>query len=934
MKAKKQKRQGDFQKVQLKVGKKKPKADNATNVNFRSKAIHLPEQLKHVDSGPTKHRQLDIMDLLSKLHHINSNIKQGALVGLRELLSAQPSMIELHASAVLSEVAALFTDKDGSVRAAAVRLLRFITQCIPAERVVPFFPLLSAHLTCAMTHISEAIQEDALRVLDVLLEHYPGLLSQRHTVLLTNFLELISQKRKAATGQDKSGKGGFALTISTNRSVTAQQWRLTVLLRLGSFLQAVVEERPLDEGVTSSIGLGMWAGEKGSVTSVDVSWEEHVFGKGRIQVFENSGAVPTPHSAYRLRPDSKAGAGMNKELCSAETVQGFAGTLVPLLLEIWVEAAGGDHVQTDSGHLLSAEAMALMFQILTILQLLRRVSPHRDQKDILDAWFRNSYLADFKHHFMKNFPYGLLEVARHKKKADGKRIRQQVAAGTVAGGNVEPLALNVTLCQVMVTLSLRGQDHVEAEDADWLGTIRVFIRETLSNGGKLSSKHLAALLEVVWRMIVTQRSRVVTDDLLQAVYVQYQQRNLAVSVRSLLLCFFSQFYIQEHQNHPHIARSRILARWLASLPVQLVQLGSRNPQLSAQLLETIHPAAARGNKDLLQSLQKNACSIYDPQEGCVVVLPVESQKRLVQILHSLPAFPAELLACLSQVCNTGRVSASLATMLIRTIHLRSPLCGWSSSSQDVPVKDVDYLSFFFTTLTGFSSEMLQALQDTDEDSLLPSSILSPLSVFATTLEQFLHHWDIVEEVCHCLDTLGSRAQCFDVIQNAIIKNLCGLVVVPDCVCAAILRCVPRLLDVNFLPSDTLLHFLSDCCLSMLNLLLQLEQSAHKRDAVWEACFAALSTVPRLLRLVLQSFRVCDLCEEELPVLAQILSLLLQHTQLRNHMMANASLLQHIIQDLTHFYGGETREQWLTDLLYCYSVTLFGHRANMGMRDIY
>ncbi|KAL1259559.1 hypothetical protein QQF64_010136 [Cirrhinus molitorella] len=934
MKSKKQKRQGDFQKVQLKVGKKKPKADNATNVNFKSKAIHLPEQLKHADSGPTTNRQLDIKDLLSKLHHVNSNIKQGALVGLRELLSGQPTLIELHASAVLSEVAALFTDKDGSVRAAAVRLLRFIAQCIPPERVAPFFPLLSAHLTCAMTHISEAIQEDALRVLDVLLEHYPGLLSQRHTVLLTNFLELISQKRKSGTGQDKAGKGAFSLTISTNRKVTAQQWRLTVLLRLGSFLQAVVEERPLEEGVISRIGLGMWAGEKGSVTPVDVSWEEHAFGKGKIQVFENSGAVPSPHSAYRLRPDSKAGGGMNKELCSAETVQGFAGTLVPLLLEIWVEAAGGDSVQTDSDHLLSAEAMALMFQILTILQLLRRLTPQRDQQDILDAWFRNSYLTDFKHHFMKNFPYGLREVARHKKKADGKRIRQQVAAGTVAGTNVEPLALNVTLCQVMVTLSLRGQDHIEAEDADWLGPIRVFIRETLSNGGKLSLKHLAALLEVVWRMIVTQRSRVVTDDLLQAVFVQYQQRNLAVSVRTLLLRFFSRLYIQEQQNHPHIARSRILACWLASLPVQLVQLGSRNPQLSAQLLETIHPAAARGNKDLLQSLQKNACSIYDPQEGCVVVLPAESQKRLVQILHFLPAFPAELLACLSQVCNTGRVSASLATMLIRSVHLRSPLSGCSSSLQDVPVKDVDYLSFFFTTLTGFSSEMLRALQDTDEDGLLPSSTLSPLSVFATTLEQFLHHWDIVEEVCHCLNTLGSRAQCFDVIQNAINKNLCGLVVVPDCVCAAILRCVPRLLDVNFLPSDTLLHFLSDCCLSMLNLLLQLEQSARKRDAVWEACFAALSTVPRLLRLVLQSFHVFDLCEEELPVLAQILSLLLQHTQLRNHMMANASLLQHIIQDLTHFYGGETREQWLTDLLYCYSVTLSGHRTNMGMRDIY
>nr|XP_055066110.1 testis-expressed protein 10 homolog [Misgurnus anguillicaudatus]XP_055066111.1 testis-expressed protein 10 homolog [Misgurnus anguillicaudatus] len=935
--SKKRKRQDDFQKVKLKVGKKKPQADNATNVNFKSKAIHLPDQLKHGDAGPTTHRQLSIKDLLSQLHHYNSNVKQGALVGLRELLSGHPTLVEQHASTVLSEVAALFTDKDSTVRAAAVRLLRFVAQCIPVERVAPFFPLLSAHLTCAMTHISEGIQEDALRVLDVLLEHYPGLLSQRHTVLLSNFLDLISQRRmgkKGGIGQDKSGKGSFSLTISTNRSVTAQQWRLTVLLRLSRFMQAVVEERPLEESMTSRNGLGMWAREKSSMTPVEVKWEEHVFGKDKIQVFENSGATPTPHSTYRLRPDSELGTGMNEDLCSAETVQGFAETLVPLLLEVWVEAAGGQRVQTDSGHLLSAESMALMFQILTILQLLRRLTPQTDQQDILDAWFRNAYLTDFKQHFMKNFPYGLLEVARHKKKAEGKRIHQQAAGATVPGGNVDPLALNVTLCQVMVTLSLRGRDHIAREDADWLGPIRAFVRETLSNGSKLSSKHLAALLEVVWRMIVTQRSRVVTEELLQAVYVQYQQRNLGLSVRTLLLSFFSQLYIQEHQNHPHIARSKILACWLASLPVQLVQLGSRNPQLSAHLLETVQSAAARGNKDLLNSLQKCACSLYDPHDGCVVVLPVESQKRLVQLLYFLPVFPAEVLSCLSQVCNAGRVSASLATTLIRTIHLRSPLSGWSGGSQDVPVKDVDYLSFFFTTLTGFSFETLQALQHTDEDCLFPSSSLSPLSVFATTLEQFLHHWDVVEEICHCLETLGSRAQCFDVLQNAIIKNLCELTVVPDCLCAAVLRCVPRLMDVNFLPSDTLLQFLSDCCLSMLNLLLQLEQSARKRDAVWEACFAALSAVPRLLRLVLQSFQVCDLCEEELPLLAQILSLLLQHTQLRNHMIANTSVLQPIIRDLTHCYSRETREQWLTDLLYCYNVTVSGHRANMGIREIF
>ncbi|XP_066502389.1 testis-expressed protein 10 homolog isoform X3 [Hoplias malabaricus] len=931
---KKRKRQDDFHKVKLKVGKKKPKGENATNVNFRSKSIHLPEQLKRDDTGPTTNRQLSIKDLLSQLHHYNSNVKQGALVGLRELLTAHPSLVEQHASVVLTEVAALFTDKDAEVRVAAVRLLRFVAQCIPAEHVAPFFPLLSAHLTCAMTHISAGIQEDSLRVLDVLLEHYPALLSQTHKVLLTNFLELISQRRLGRTGEDRGGKGNYALSVTTSRSVTAQQWRLTVLLRLGRFLQAVVEERPTEDGVECGGGVGMWSGEKGVVTPLEVSWDEQIFDKGGIRLFENAGCLPTPHSSYRLKyvPDSEPGAGVSAGLCSAETVQGFAGTLVPLLLEVWVEALGGDRVQGDSGHLLSEEAMALMFQILTILQLLRRLAPRRDEQDMLDAWFRSSYLSDFKQHFMKNFPYSQLEVVRHKKKTEVKR--QQVVGGANAGGNVEPLALNVMLCQVMVTLSLRGRDHIAAQDADWLGPIRAFVTDTLSNGGKLGSKHLTALLEVVWRMIVTQRSRVVTEELLQAVYIQYQQKNLGLSVRTLLLRFFSQLYLQEHQKQPHIARSRILARWLASLPVQLVQLGGRNTQLSAQLLEIVQSAAAWGNRDLQLSLQTHACGIYDPQEGCVVVLPEEQQQRLIQTLYFLPAFPADVLACLSQVCNAGRVSASLAATLIRTIHLRSPLSGWSSSSQDVPVKDVDYLSFLFSTLTGFSSESLRVLQQADEEGLLPSSALSPLSVFTTPLEQFTHHWDVVEEVCHCLETLGSRAQCFEILQNAIVKNLCGLVVVPDCVCAAVLRCIPRLLDLNFLPSDTLLHFLSNCCLSMLSLLLQLEQSARKRDAVWEACFAALSTVPRLLRLVLQSLRVCELCESELPLLAQILSLLLQHTQLRNHMAANSTLLQTIIQDLTRFSGSESREQWLTDLLYCYSVTISTHRANMVTRDIF
>lgn len=161
--------------------------------------------------------------------------------------------------------------------------------------------------------------------------------------------------------------------------------------------------------------------------------------------------------------------------------------------------------------------------------------------------------------------------------------------------------------------------------------------------------------------------------------------------------------------------------------------------------------------------------------------------------------------------------------------------------------------------------------------------------------------------------------------------------------AGLLRAVSRLLDLSVLPIEPVLRFLSQCCLSLLALLITLQQELpaetnHKREAIWGACVSALSTVPRLLRMVLQLLRVGNLSEEELPRLGQILSMLLQHAPLHNQLLANGALLQEIIQHLTRYSRGATREQWLTDLLYCYSVTVAhsssARRGNLGLRDMY
>lgn len=79
------------------------------------------------------------------------------------------------------------------------------------------------------------------------------------------------------------------------------------------------------------------------------------------------------------------GPAVGEGLDSADSIQSFAATLVPLLLEVWVEASTGDCPwnSTEGAHLLTPEAMSVMFQVLSVLQLLRKLAPQQEHRDSL-----------------------------------------------------------------------------------------------------------------------------------------------------------------------------------------------------------------------------------------------------------------------------------------------------------------------------------------------------------------------------------------------------------------------------------------------------------------------------------------------------------------------------------------------------------------------
>lgn len=129
----------------------------------------------------------------------------------------------------------MVSDKDTVVRRTVIKsLLKLVLPSISEKQIMPFFPLVCAHLCFAMTHINDGIKVDSLLVLDQLLEHFPNLVISKSNQVLLNFIEQIS--RQHGIGESKSR----SLSTNPDSETSSMQWRVSVLSRLQKCLEAVV----------------------------------------------------------------------------------------------------------------------------------------------------------------------------------------------------------------------------------------------------------------------------------------------------------------------------------------------------------------------------------------------------------------------------------------------------------------------------------------------------------------------------------------------------------------------------------------------------------------------------------------------------------------------------------------------------------------------
>lgn len=159
---KKNKKDSDFQKVKLKVGRKLKRDDNETKAQFSSRKIILKEVKSHSS------------DPLTALAHHSEHISQhGKLSLINHFNSAlTPELVKTLNKPIIDSLAKFIIDHSDQVRTATYKCLRTCYNHLKQQQSTTstrdFVYLLKPYLDCAYTHISRAIVNDCQKFLEYL----------------------------------------------------------------------------------------------------------------------------------------------------------------------------------------------------------------------------------------------------------------------------------------------------------------------------------------------------------------------------------------------------------------------------------------------------------------------------------------------------------------------------------------------------------------------------------------------------------------------------------------------------------------------------------------------------------------------------------------------------------------------------------------------
>ncbi|XP_051154517.1 testis-expressed protein 10 [Leptopilina boulardi] len=472
-------------KIKLKTSKKSrqlPKGQNVTNTSFKSKKIVIQEQLKQQDSSEiVSRRKLNVKELLTRLQHYNSTVRQDAVRELKEILNLHSNeILRVYLNSLLQGICALTLDRERAIRRESLKVLSIILSPISREQLTPFIDILLSYLNCCMTHINPNIKEDSLLFLDVLIKNCGNYLAQKWRKILPNFLEMISKLNIESSP-------GRQLLINLNSQNTSSKWRIKVLTSLVKILTGLLQNlRAKKLNLTTNIK---------TINATDKINYAPIYSLN-LQICE-----------LNLTNEN------NFDELNSFDLEKYINSLWPLLFDSWLEIYPNcnDKLKINDSTI-NNEAGELLKNIFDIFQLFIDIIEElfeyeSNEKFILINFkIKMKFYENFVKNFIKPFPFErkLINESRNmRRRQNDLNIMENKLID-----NCNCLEQNLAICRLFIWFTtIQEKKNRTTIDRELCGEILQFLNEKMDNWSNRDTIALSQLLRTL-RTLFLQASKI------------------------------------------------------------------------------------------------------------------------------------------------------------------------------------------------------------------------------------------------------------------------------------------------------------------------------------------------------------------------------------------------------------------------------------------
>ncbi|XP_028399704.1 testis-expressed protein 10-like [Dendronephthya gigantea] len=681
-KRKRRLKEEDFKKKKLKVGKKLPMPDNVTRTSFKAKNINISQQNLNNDGvqSDTNFKGQKLKDLLNLCSHYNTQAREDALLGLKDLFQKHPGILKSNLNAVLQRILSLTTDIESSVRKSFLAIISLVFKTLSETEILPFFSNVMAYLCSAMTHLNESIRLDSLKFLDLCLEHFPQLVKANPKNIIMNFINVISVEKSSV-----AKKSSIPVKIELKAKVTSQKAQLEVLSRLNHLL-CIIFGNPTKASNGDCI---QSTNNQGSEKLDDINLG---IAKDTSQV-TLSNVNPVLISNFSMK---KTSSNFQSWTMDEKWLTELISCLSPVLFEYWVECCPAEFTMNLIPVTRSSVPLKIMKEVLEIF-----VTFVESLKSILDQSRFHEFLGSdlfshFNSHFMKVFPLSFtLQQSGRKSKVD-------------FGKSITDVELNILIARLL-------SFHIPQIKLDvkslpkWASAVLAYLYEILASKSvtkqqsKLSASDIKSLSELAQMFLLNLPERFENEKvcLLESMFQLYESCRVSSSAKMLLLEFLAE--VMAGTRNQTESMKAILDEWLKSL-LKIVNM-EISEDMKYILFSVCKTGILQGFPHLTNAMVEASPVIFNVENFSKLTAQV--QKLVIEILYHIGTIPSqELFKTLARLCASNCMSLQVFKYLLFVVHQLV-----HSTQNDSLVSDLsDYLSFILSIAIGHTQEKLEHIQ--------------------------------------------------------------------------------------------------------------------------------------------------------------------------------------------------------------------------------